>query len=233
MQEDSAEPDFEPSALEAEIIDAIRRGQAAAVQDRLAQGMDLHFRAGHSGETPLHIAAAYNRGEIVRILVTAGADIDRRDRQGQSPLFYAADKGGIEALGTLLELRADPNHAAYSGRTALFSAALRGRDDLIAALLSQGADPNVTADGSSALFYATNRGHFNAVRTLVQGGARIDIVNAQGETAMKMARRLKRDVDEAGMLAAFLEAAAFERDAREGLRAPVTPLRVLRLKPRS
>ncbi|MBK1816921.1 ankyrin repeat domain-containing protein [Luteolibacter yonseiensis] len=42
------------------------------------------------GETPLHRAAAYGDVEMIRILVSAGADKAARDAHGESPLTWAS-----------------------------------------------------------------------------------------------------------------------------------------------
>src|SRR5690242_11977013 len=47
----------------------------------------------YKGDTALHVAAAAYRYEIVRKLISSGADVRARNRRGAEPLHYAADGG--------------------------------------------------------------------------------------------------------------------------------------------
>ena len=42
------------------------------------------------GETPLHRAAAFCNGEVIQLLIDAGATIDAKDMHGDSPLAWAS-----------------------------------------------------------------------------------------------------------------------------------------------
>jgi ankyrin repeat protein len=52
----------------------------------LSFARDIHTR----GETPLHRAAAYGDGEMIDILLSAGAEKSARDAHGESPLTWAS-----------------------------------------------------------------------------------------------------------------------------------------------
>jgi ankyrin repeat protein len=51
----------------------------------------------HSGETPLHLAARYQRADATKKLLDAGADPKARDNSGRTPLHaaVAADARGV------------------------------------------------------------------------------------------------------------------------------------------
>lgn len=51
----------------------------------------------HSGETPLHLAARYQRADATKKLLDAGADPKARDNCGRTPLHaaVAADARGV------------------------------------------------------------------------------------------------------------------------------------------
>lgn len=57
--------------------------------------------------TALHLAAAAGHGEIVSMLLAAGAKIDRRDVDGNTPLLLAAIGGHVESARLLLEAGAN------------------------------------------------------------------------------------------------------------------------------
>ncbi|MEM8946603.1 MAG: ankyrin repeat domain-containing protein [Planctomycetota bacterium] len=58
---------------------------------------------GEYDELPIHLAAWQNRGEIIDVLVDAGADIDARGDSGQTALHYAAREGSPAAARTLID----------------------------------------------------------------------------------------------------------------------------------
>jgi len=110
--------------------------------------------------TSLHFAARDGRLEMARILLDAGADIDRRSANGTGPLVAAITNNHIELALFLVEKGADVNAADdFYKRTPLFAAVERrnpdytrdtappvadARDpmDLIKVLLERGARPN-------------------------------------------------------------------------------------------
>jgi hypothetical protein len=79
--------------------------------------------------------------------------------------------------------------ADEDGLTALMKAAARGERAQVAALLARGADPNVRTPVQriTALMCAAYFGHRNVIDTLVAGGARIELKDAQGAAAVDWA----------------------------------------------
>jgi uncharacterized protein len=110
--------------------------------------------------TALHFAARDGNLEITRILVDAGADLERPSANGSRPLLVAIINNHIELASYLLEKGADMNASDdFYKRTPLFAAVeMRNPDftrdtpsplsdrrdpmDLIKALLARGANPN-------------------------------------------------------------------------------------------
>jgi ankyrin repeat protein len=114
--------------------------------------------------TPLLFAAREGNLEMARILVDAGAELDRPSANGTHPLVVAITNNHIELAGFLLSAGADPNAAdSFYKRTPLYAAVeMRNPDytrdtpqpvpdvrdpmDLIKDLLARGANPNVRAN---------------------------------------------------------------------------------------
>lgn len=98
------------------------RESPAIMQALIAAGADVNARAAphemispasgrlirRGGETALHLAAATNNVEAVRILIQAGADIEARTENGLAPLDYAVKLGSpTEASVMLVEAGAE------------------------------------------------------------------------------------------------------------------------------
>ncbi|NOS69491.1 MAG: ankyrin repeat domain-containing protein [Verrucomicrobia bacterium] len=118
--------------------------------------------------------------QIIQLLLSAGADPNRRGAS-RTPLSMAAGHcGDIELTRLLLDAGAHPNSAGYSldGRTvyctALHEAAGKGFTDVVALLREKGADTTVRdwLDHETPLQVARRRGHPETVRFLEKCEAR-------------------------------------------------------------
>jgi ankyrin repeat protein len=114
----------------------------------------------HYGNISLHWSIA-NR-VIAHMLVTCGAEIDKRNNQGQSALVWSTLADQVDVVKTLTDLGADVNAKDGFGCTALHAAALRGNDTIVQILLKHKADPNIRdKDGWTPLHAAVANGHRN------------------------------------------------------------------------
>jgi uncharacterized protein len=124
------------------------------------------------------------------------------DFTGQTPFIRAALAGDVEVMRLLLEHHADPNIKTSNGTSALMAAAgvnwtvAQTYDEGPAKLLeavklaqSLGNDVNaVNAMGLTALHGAANRGSDDIIRFLAEHGARLELADKQGRTAMTWAQ---------------------------------------------
>lgn len=118
-----------------------------------------------AGDTALHIAAAAYQTEIVRKLITSGADVHARNRLGYEPL-----------------------HAAAVGRPGSRTWNPPAQAATIICLIEAGADPNaIDKGGVSPLHRAVRTRCATAVRTLLEYGADPVIQNKSGSTPMLLA----------------------------------------------
>ncbi len=177
----------------------------AAVQGRPSLLAATVERDGQAGWTPLHVAVATDRREVVDLLLDAGADLEAATEHGRTPLHVALEFApGLVDL--LLARGAEPDGAAaaYLGDTArlvarldagqssvhdqaetslLGFAALGGSVDVVQLLLERGADPD---DGS--LRVAAGAGHAEVVSLLLGAGAQVGGRDADtGHTALHAA----------------------------------------------
>jgi len=168
------------------LVGAIVAGDAAGVSRMLAASPPLASACFHTGatrqtakpyyldqigryvfagDTALHIAAAAYQTEVVRKLITAGADVHARNRHGGEPLHAAAV--GLPGSRTW-----NPSAQAAT----------------IAGIIEAGADPNATDKrGVSPLHRAVRTRCAAAVRTLLECGADPARTNKSGSTPMLLA----------------------------------------------
>ena len=79
----------------------------------------------------MHEAIHGSMPENVRVLITAGANINARDNDGITPLYVAVYLGKLEATKTLVNAGADTSITDSRGRTALDYALDHGRSDFV------------------------------------------------------------------------------------------------------
>ncbi|OMO67084.1 hypothetical protein CCACVL1_20811 [Corchorus capsularis] len=68
--------------------EAIKNGDTAGVKRLLSQGVDANYRD-KQGSSVLHLAAVFNRTDIVFALMESGASMDYKNAQGETPLDCA------------------------------------------------------------------------------------------------------------------------------------------------
>jgi len=136
------------------------------------------------GSSQLHRAAEAGDVTGIRKLLTAGADVDVRQRTyGGTPLQYAASSGHVETVKTLIEHGAIVDTQDAYGRTPLMWAAMEGRAEVVRGLLDSGANIQATNPGGwTPLHYAVKYGHDEAAQLLIDRGADIRAITSQGKT---------------------------------------------------
>jgi ankyrin repeat protein len=120
----------------------------------------------YAGDTPLHVAAAGHRVEIVRSLLAAGADIAAaRNRRRSQPLHYASDGCPGNPLWNLERQLA-----------------------VLRILVASGADINAQdQNGATPLHRAVRTRCAAAVRFLLDAGAESTLRNKPGSTPFHLA----------------------------------------------
>ena len=156
---------------EVPLIEAVKRGDATAVRDLLAQSVDVDG-AEPDGTTALHWAAHLGDAASVELLLDAGAALRATTRNGATPYSLAAYKAHAAVIELLLEAGEDAN-AIFNGEPALLMVARAGDPDAVRALLRHGADPNVAEPirGQTPLMHAAIEGNVEAMKVLLYEGS--------------------------------------------------------------
>ncbi|MDA8243508.1 MAG: ankyrin repeat domain-containing protein [Elusimicrobia bacterium] len=169
-----------------QLASAIRNGDAARVRELVAAGAPVNISG--PGWSPLMLAVMQDNGEMVDILVGAGADINARTKDLATPVSLAARWGKFGALERLLKAGVNTEPRDMIGWTPLMWAALRGKDRAVELLVKGGANINAEdSDGNTPVMLAVSRGHRESALTLVEGGADLSHRNRFGQDAALLA----------------------------------------------
>ena len=109
------------------LLAAARVGDAHAIKQHIARGVNPDLSYELLGETALCTAAARGHRAVVRLLLNAAAHVDMADRAGWTPLMWAASHGHRTVLRLLLETGASAIARGDGGKTALELAAVTGK----------------------------------------------------------------------------------------------------------
>jgi ankyrin repeat protein len=171
-----------PAEGEARAAAAGRLCRAMGVMQSSADETDAE------GLTPLMRAAADGAGgRVLRCLVAARADVNRRETAvGRTALYLAAECGHAEAVEALARLGGDLNATAEPGAfdsTPMWIAAQEGHLAVIEALGRLGADVNqASKDGRTPLYAAAQKGHAAAIQALRKLGGGVNQASKDGRT---------------------------------------------------
>ncbi len=141
----------------------------------------------------LQVAAEHGCADCVRLLLKAGADVEKQlkpsSRTGYRPLHLAAIKGSVDVVHLLASAGANLNSTDSSGCTPLFWAVRHGHEGLVGHLLKLGADPNFRSTWSwRPLHWAALMGKELAVQELIDAGAAINERVCANITVLKYPR---------------------------------------------
>ena len=185
----------------------------------IERGADVNAKT-RQGRTPLMVAAACSEcSEIVRLLLSKGADAKAQDSVIGTALSIAAENGNTESVRLLLNVGVDSKQALGGGITPLHLAIYNC--DLAAAklLLAKGADVNVKNTfsgrvkfgaimlvGLTPLHIAAPYCGVEMVDTLLAAGAGVDLRDVRDMTPLMLA--VASETQDAAVVRRLLRAGA-------------------------
>ncbi|HEY9509856.1 MAG TPA: ankyrin repeat domain-containing protein, partial [Verrucomicrobiae bacterium] len=151
---------------------SVELGFRSVAEVLLAHHADINARNSEpNGErTPLHLAIARNRIEMLKLLIQAGANVNARAKGGMTPLMEALYDKQFDMIEPLLAAKADPNLATDDGITSLSLAAQLKNLEVVRQLLDAGAKPDA-GDLNPPLFWAIKYADTNLAEVLLEAGA--------------------------------------------------------------
>lgn len=183
------------------LIEAADRGDTTALARALDGGARIDTRD-LRGRTPLLAAVQQGHDAAARLLIRRGADINTQDEISDSPFLLAGARGRTAMLAEMLGPptgsadRPDYRRLNRYGGTALIPACHYGHVETVRLLLASSRIDvdHVNRLGWTALLEAVILGdggpaHTEIVRLLLAHGARPNLADGQGTTALQHARQ--------------------------------------------
>jgi ankyrin repeat protein len=166
---------------------AASRGNVEFVDLLLAHHASANAKCKYNGITPLFLAAQYDRFEVAKRLLDAGADVDAATDSGRTPLFMAAEAGYSDLVQLFLDHRAKVDQKLETGETALLAASANGNKDIVKMLLTAGADARASGPRGTCLTYAAQVASVDCVKLLLEHGADPNKKAERGSTPLMTA----------------------------------------------
>ncbi|EDW52408.1 myotrophin [Drosophila sechellia] len=104
-----------------DIIWTIKNGEIDAVQAAFqndAQKVNEEIK----GRFPVHYAADFGQLNVLKFLISLGADINKKDKHGITPILAAIWEGHTSCVELLLKVGADKNGSTPDGQSYLEAA---------------------------------------------------------------------------------------------------------------
>ena len=159
---------------------------------------------------PVHVACQEGHGDVLTLLLDAGADAEAPGEKRATPVHYATENGHVGVVRLLARLRGPSllRAASDDGSTPLHAAAARGHLELAKYLAVEGgADLEaVGPDGRTPLLVACHQGRDGVVAALAAAGANLKAADGAGRGAAavaaghpKVLRALQRAADDSNV----------------------------------
>jgi hypothetical protein len=182
-----------PASPAERLHEAVRAGRVAEVESLLASGTGADSTLERSrelplciGATPLHVAVANGRREIVPLLLRQGADVNARTIRSVTPLHKAVEYP--ELIDLFVDAGADVNAKDSFARTPLHWAVRANQPRSVQRLLTLGSSLQaVDCDRETPLHHAARGRHLGIASILLAAGAEIDARGNYGMTPLHVA----------------------------------------------
>ena len=164
----------------------------------LNYGVDVNARDKNGG-TPLHEAVAQGKVQLVKELVSRGADLTARTANssgrasffrvgGLTPFLSAAQTGNIEMMKTLISLGSSVKEKNPDGVNAIQLAIFARKLEPLKFLVEAGVDVNQTRKGDGGALHAAIRFGLNdIIEYLVAKGADLTVKDRFGRSPLEEA----------------------------------------------
>ncbi len=123
--------------------------------------------------------------DVMELLISKGADVNRKDPSGMNLLITSALNSDASVLEYLISKGANPDEKLVMGGTALHWVLFDGKEEVAETLLNAGASPHIkNYSGETPLHIAANGGLVESVRLLTKLGVNPNETDNEGRTAL-------------------------------------------------
>ncbi len=149
------------------LFNLISKGLPEKITDILNTGTNVNSLI-KGGITPLHIATALGKEDVVKLLINNDAKVESSTTTKLTPLMEASKKGFVSIANVLLDNGANSNAQDIDGNTPLILAIYFQKHGIVELLLNQEADLNhVNQKKENALTYAMKGGDLSIIKLLL------------------------------------------------------------------
>jgi ankyrin repeat protein len=176
------------SSRAGEVHLALIEGQNEQALRLLTANPALAKEKDHQQNKPLHLAALKGADELVKHLISIGAEVNPRNKFGQTPLHRAMVGGSFTTVKLLIDAKAEVNGRDNQGLTPLHVAAQRKHADIVRLLLEKKAELDAPdAFRRRPLHMGIMGSHAAVVGEMVKAGADYKHIDSNGNNYLLLA----------------------------------------------
>jgi ankyrin repeat protein len=163
-------------AFSQEIIQTTKESNLEKIKGLLEKDPGLVNFKDKRNCTPLHYASSRGKIEIVKYLISKGADLSARDVDGDTPLHWAATDGHLDIIKLLIGKGADFDSRNNRNKPPFYWAVVRGHPDVMEYFLGKNVAYLTEKDnvGYTYLHWAAITGKPESAEFLINKGADIN-----------------------------------------------------------
>ncbi|MCY6488794.1 ankyrin repeat domain-containing protein [Leptolyngbya sp. GGD] len=182
----------------------------------LMQGLESEIIKRSELRSALHYAADHGHTDVVQALLAAGADVTILDKKGRTARDIAIQQGYTEIV-RLLKQAGTPIPAGTEefSEAFLLGAAKQGNLEDLRSALRAGINPNASEPQErrsprhkTALMFAAERGHLEAVQILIETGAEVNLSDRPGKKLGKTPLMYAAESDHAEIIQFLIKSGA-------------------------
>ncbi len=137
-----------------------------AITELIARKPEIVSDRNYLGENALFAAIEYSKPDVVKLLISKGADVNAVTGNNETALFYAVSRQEVECAKVLLDAGMKVNEKRYDGTSPLFLAVKNNDRKMVKLLMQYGADVNAAKDGVTPLDLAKKEQYLRVEKIL-------------------------------------------------------------------